>query len=66
MKFNGQYNFYSEHKVLDEEQCLQKAGNKPATEKACSAGQICPQWHIGEWKGVRLIRKFNQNKSQHL
>lgn len=45
---------YSEHKPLDEAQCLQKAGNKPATEKACSLGKICPQWHIGSWKGVSL------------
>lgn len=46
------YNLCSEQKVLDEEQCLQKAGNKPATEKSCNVGKKCPQWHIGDWKPV--------------
>lgn len=46
------FNSRSQAKTLDEAECLQKAGNKPATEKACSASKICPQWHTGSWKPV--------------
>lgn len=37
---------------MDDIECLQKAGNKPATIKACNVGKICPKWHVGAWKGV--------------
>lgn len=48
--------FRSEQKTLLEAQCLQRAGNKPATERACNVGKKCPQWHIGEWKSVKFNR----------
>lgn len=52
---------FREHKLLDDAECLQKAGNKPATEKQCSLGKLCPLWHTGSWKGVcfdRIIIQF--------
>lgn len=41
-------------KVLDDAECLQKVGNKPATENACNLGAVCPKWHVGTWKPVIL------------
>lgn len=42
-------------KPLDDSECLQKAGNKPATETSCNVGKKCPQWHVGAWKSVIML-----------
>lgn len=42
------------NKTLDDSECLQRAGNKPATLKLCTQGKVCPKWHIGAWKGVSM------------
>ncbi|XP_053670896.1 papilin [Anopheles nili] len=38
-----------ETKKLEEDECLQLVGNKPATERECNQGLICPEWHVGRW-----------------
>lgn len=53
-------NSSSSAKPLDDSVCLQKAGNKPATEKACDGGKDCAQWHTGSWKPVR--KTFHSKK----
>ncbi|XP_035782943.1 papilin-like isoform X2 [Anopheles albimanus] len=34
---------------IEDEVCLEHVGNKPATERECNQGTICPEWHIGKW-----------------
>ncbi|XP_058060218.1 papilin [Anopheles bellator] len=38
-----------ETKKLDDDVCLESVGNKPATERECNQGTVCPEWHIGKW-----------------
>ncbi|XP_055613416.1 papilin-like isoform X1 [Uranotaenia lowii] len=35
--------------TVDDAVCLEKVGNKPATEQECNRGTICPEWFIGKW-----------------
>lgn len=55
-------NSFSSAKPLEDSVCLQKTGNKPATEKACDGGKDCAQWHTGSWKPVR--KTFHSKKEQ--
>ncbi|XP_049534828.1 papilin isoform X3 [Anopheles darlingi] len=34
---------------IEDDVCLEHVGNKPATERECNQGTICPEWHIGKW-----------------
>lgn len=36
--------------VIEDEQCLELVGNKPATIASCNEGKICPMWFIGKWQ----------------
>jgi hypothetical protein len=36
--------------VVDDDVCLELAGNKPATISSCNEGKICPQWFTGKWQ----------------
>lgn len=46
--------------MLNDEECLQRAGNKPATEKACNVGKVCPKWHTGAWRPVNKFTIRNR------
>lgn len=46
------FQFGSVPRTLEDTECLQLAGNKPATESSCNVGKKCPQWHTGPWKAV--------------
>lgn len=36
--------------VVDDEVCLELAGNKPATVAACNQGKVCPLWFTSKWQ----------------
>lgn len=36
--------------VVDDNVCLELAGNKPATEAQCNIGEVCPMWYTSKWK----------------
>ncbi|XP_058116992.1 papilin [Anopheles ziemanni] len=36
-------------KKIEDDVCLEQVGNKPATERACNEGIICPEWYTGKW-----------------
>lgn len=36
--------------VVDDDVCLELAGNKPATNAACNEGKVCPIWYTSKWK----------------
>uniref|UniRef100_A0A182RZ90 Papilin n=1 Tax=Anopheles funestus TaxID=62324 RepID=A0A182RZ90_ANOFN len=38
-----------ETKKIEEDVCLEQVGNKPATERECNQGLICPEWYTGRW-----------------
>lgn len=35
--------------VIEDEECLELVGNKPATIASCNEGKICPLWFTGKW-----------------
>ncbi|XP_041765619.1 papilin isoform X3 [Anopheles merus] len=38
-----------ETKKIEDDVCLEQVGNKPATERECNQGIICPEWYVGRW-----------------
>lgn len=36
--------------VVDDNVCLELAGNKPATAASCNIGEVCPMWFTSKWK----------------
>ncbi|XP_070503265.1 papilin isoform X3 [Chironomus tepperi] len=36
--------------VIEDEECLEVVGNKPATIASCNEGKICPLWFTGKWQ----------------
>uniref|UniRef100_A0A8W7PME2 Uncharacterized protein n=1 Tax=Anopheles coluzzii TaxID=1518534 RepID=A0A8W7PME2_ANOCL len=38
-----------ETKKIEDDVCLKQVGNKPATERECNQGIICPEWYVGRW-----------------
>uniref|UniRef100_A0A182J8P5 Papilin n=1 Tax=Anopheles atroparvus TaxID=41427 RepID=A0A182J8P5_ANOAO len=38
-----------ETKKISDDDCLEQVGNKPATERDCNQGIICPEWYTGKW-----------------
>uniref|UniRef100_A0A182JSY1 Papilin n=1 Tax=Anopheles christyi TaxID=43041 RepID=A0A182JSY1_9DIPT len=38
-----------ETKKIEDDVCLEQVGNKPATERECNQGTICPEWYVGRW-----------------
>uniref|UniRef100_A0A182PGJ0 Papilin n=1 Tax=Anopheles epiroticus TaxID=199890 RepID=A0A182PGJ0_9DIPT len=38
-----------ETKKIEDDVCLDQVGNKPATERECNQGIICPEWYVGRW-----------------
>jgi Thrombospondin type 1 domain len=36
--------------VVDDDVCLELAGNKPATTASCNEGKVCPMWFTGKWQ----------------
>ena len=42
----------SETKKIEDDVCLEQVGNKPATERECNQGIICPEWYVGRWSPV--------------
>lgn len=41
--------------VVDDEICLELAGNKPATEMSCNAEKICPLWFTSKWQACSKL-----------
>ncbi|XP_053682403.1 papilin [Sabethes cyaneus] len=35
--------------TVEDAVCLEHVGNKPATERECNRGTVCPEWYIGKW-----------------
>jgi papilin len=35
---------------VDDDVCLELAGNKPATVAPCNEGKICPMWFTSKWQ----------------
>ncbi|XP_038104409.1 papilin isoform X3 [Culex quinquefasciatus] len=35
--------------TVEDDVCLEQVGNKPATERECNRGTICPEWFISKW-----------------
>lgn len=44
------YVFYSAVTVVEDDICLELAGNKPATVASCNEGKVCPQWFTSKWQ----------------
>lgn len=47
---NPPFNLCSAVTVVDDDVCLELAGNKPATNAACNEGKVCPIWYTSKWK----------------
>lgn len=47
----------SKSQVVDDSICLELAGAKPATISECNIGVICPEWHVGVWQPVILLKQ---------
>lgn len=47
--FNYSCHLHSAVTIIDDDVCLELAGNKPATVSACNEGKICPTFFLGKW-----------------
>lgn len=36
--------------IVEDDVCLELAGNKPATVAACNEGKVCPLWFTSKWQ----------------
>lgn len=36
--------------IVEDDICLELAGNKPATVASCNEGKVCPQWFTSKWQ----------------
>ncbi|KAL7022058.1 hypothetical protein ACKWTF_012113 [Chironomus riparius] len=41
--------------VIEDEECLELVGNKPATIASCNEGKICPLWFTGKWQSCNKL-----------
>ncbi|XP_068083649.1 papilin [Anabrus simplex] len=49
--------------VVDDEECINLLGPKPATSQSCEDTVQCPSWHIGPWKACdRLCGEGRQRR----
>lgn len=42
--------YYSAVTVVDDDVCLELAGNKPATNANCNEEKVCPLWFTSKWQ----------------
>jgi len=42
--------FFRAVSEVDDDVCLELAGNKPANVASCNEGTVCPLWYLGKWQ----------------